>query len=345
MQPGPAEAATVDLVTIAMGDEPPSFDAHKAVGAISTSFTTNVYEGLTDIDVANKVVPGLATEWTMSPDGLIYEFKLRQGVKFHTGDPVTAADVEFSFRRYRDPKIQPRQVAMQHLQDIQIIDDHTVRIILSRKDPTFIAFLAYQMNLRILSKAYYAKVGDEGFEKVPVGTGPYKFVRRAVKQFWELERFDDYWGPKPAAKRAIFRVIPEAVTLAAVLKTGEVDMVCNFPPAFVDEISKTPGYRVVRNKGNNTIDIRINSVRQADPVTGTPNPFVDRRVRLAVNYAIDKDAIIKNLLKGMGDKVAVLFPEDIGYDPDLKPYPYDPAKAKALLAEAGFAKGFDATHG
>jgi peptide/nickel transport system substrate-binding protein len=191
--------------------------------------------------------------------------------------------------------------------------------------------------------AAYAKVGDEGFEKVPVGTGPYKFVRRSVKQFWELERFDDYWGPKPEARRAIFRVIPEAVTLAAVLKTGDVDMVCNFPPAFVEELSKAPGYRVVKNKGNNTIDIRIKSIRQTDPVTGAPNPFVDRRVRLAVNYAIDKDAIIKNLLKGMGEKVAVLFPEDICYDPDLKPYPYDPGKAKALLAEAGYAKGLGAT--
>lgn len=333
----------IDKVTIAMGDEPPSFDAHKVVGAVANYFTSNVYEGLTDIDTANKLVPGLATHWSMSRDGLVYEFKLRPDAKFHTGDPVTAKDVEFSFRRYRDPKIQPRQVAMQHLKDIQVVDSHTVKIILSKKDPTFLNFLAYMFTLRILSKNYHDKVGDEGFEKAPVGTGPYKFVRRSVKEFWELERFEDYWGTKPAAKRAIFRVIPEAVTLASVLKTGEVDMVCNYPPVFVEELSKTHGYRVVKNKGNNTIDVRINSIRKTDPVTGAPNPFLDRRVRLAVNYAIDKDAIITNILKGMGDKVAVLFPEDVGYDPELKPYPYDPKKAKELLAEAGHPNGLDAS--
>ena len=334
---------TIDKVTIGMGDEPPIFDAHRAVGAASTYFTANVYEGLTDVDINNRLAPGLATDWSISRDALIYEFRLRKDAKFHTGDPVTAKDVEFSFRRYRDPKVQPRQVVMQHLKDIQVVDNYTVRIILSQKDPTFLNFLSYQFTLRILSKNYYDKVGNEGFEKAPVGTGPYKFVRRAVKEFWELERFEDYWGSKPAVKHAIFRVIPEAVTLASVLKTGEVDMVCNYPPVFVEEISKMRGLRVVKNKVSNTIDIRINSIRKTDPVTGAPNPFVDRRVRLAVNHAVDKDAIINNILKGMGEKIAVLFPEDVGYDPELKSYPYDPKKAKELLAEAGFPNGFDAT--
>ncbi|WP_181832822.1 ABC transporter substrate-binding protein [Bosea caraganae] len=333
----------IEKVTIAVGDEPPTFDAHKAVGAIATYFTTNVYEGLTEFDTSNKLNPALATEWSVSGDGLAYEFKLRRNVKFHTGEPFTAKDVVFSFKRYRDPKVQPRQVTMEHLKDIELVDDYTVRIILSRIDPTFLNFLAHQMNLRILSKDYYDKVGDAGFEKAPVGTGPYKFVRRAIKEFWELERFDDYWGAKPAAKRAIFRVIPEAVTLASVLKTGEVDMVCDYPPVFIKDVESAGGFRVIRNKGSNTIDIRINCIRETVPGGTGPNPYRDRRVRLAMNYAIDKDTLIKRVLNGNGDKVAILFPEDIGYDPELKPYPYDPKKAKELLAEAGYPNGLDAT--
>jgi len=339
----PAGAVAIDKVTIAVGDEPPVFDGHKAWGAISTYFTNNVYEGLTGVDIHYKTVPGLATDWSVSPDGLAYEFKLRRNAKFHTGDPVTAGDVEFSFRRYRDPKVQPHQVQLEHWKDIQVVDDHTVRIILSKVDPTFVASLSYLMTFRILSKNYYARVGDEGFEKAPVGTGPYKFVRRSVKEFWELERFDDYWGGAAPIKRAVFRVIPEAVTLAAVLKTGEVDMVQSYPAQFVAEMMQTPGYRVIKNKSSNTIDIRINSIRGTDPVTGAPNPYLDRRVRLAMNHAIDKDAIINSLLKGMGEKIAVLFPEDIGYDPALKAYPYDPKKARQLLAEAGYPNGLDAT--
>ena len=172
------------------------------------------------------------------------------------------------------------------------------------------------------------------FEKAPVGTGPYKFVHRSIKESWELERFDDYWGPKPPIRRAIFRVIPEAATLAAVLKTGEVDMVQSYPPEFINSLSTNPAYRIIKNPSSNTIDIRINSIRKTDPVTGAANPFTDRRIRLAMNYAVDKNAIIKTLLKGMGQSAAVLFPGEIGYDPNLKPYPYDPKKAKQLLVEA-----------
>jgi peptide/nickel transport system substrate-binding protein len=169
-------------------------------------------------------------------------------------------------------------------------------------------------------------------------------VRRSIKQFWDLERFEDYWDEKPVIKRATFRVIPEAVTLAAALKTGEIDVVQSYPPTFVDELSKARGFRIIKNRTVNTIDLRINAIREADPVTGAPNPFADRRVRLAMQQAIDRDAIIKNLLKGMGEKVAVLFPEDIGRDPDLKPYPYDPKMAKQLLAEAGYPKGITANY-
>ena len=339
-----ATAAIIEKVTIGVGDEPPLFDAHRAYGGISSYFFTNVYEGLLATALDQHPVPALATKWDISPDGLTYAFTLREGVKFHTGELLTAEDVVFSFRRFRDPKVRTHQSNINHLQTCEAIGDHAVRIKLSRRDPTLLAMFANVNYFRILSKRYYDKVGDEGFEKAPVGTGPYKFVRRSIKQFWDLERFEDYWDEKPVIKRATFRVIPEAVTLAAALKTGEIDVVQSYPPTFVDELSKTRGFRVVKNRTVNTIDLRINAIRETDPVTGAPNPFADRRVRLAMNYAIDKDAIIKNLLKGMGEKVAVLFPEDIGYDPELKPYPYDPKKAKELLAEAGYSKGINANY-
>ena len=339
-----AAAVSIDKITIGVGDEPPIFDPHKAYGGISGYFFVNVYEGLLATDLDNKPIPALATKWSMSPDGLTYEFQLREGVKFHTGEPFTEEDVVFSFRRFRDPKVQSHQSNFSHVEGCEAIKKGTVRVKLSKQDPTFLALLANFNYFRIASKAYYDKAGDDAFEKSPVGTGPYKFVRRSIKESWELERFEDYWDEKPAFKRATFRVIPEAVTLAAALKTGEIDFVQNYPPTFVDELSKTPGFRIVKNKTINTIDLRINSIRGTDPATGAPNPFADRRVRMAMANAIDKDAIINRLLKGMGEKVAVLFPEDVGYDPNVKPYPYDLKKAKALLAEAGYPNGIDATY-
>lgn len=328
-------------ITVAVGEEPPSFDVHRATGGVYNHFTTNVFEGLLTRDTKGKIVPALAESWEASQDGRTYEFRLRRNVKFHNGDQFTAEDVRFSYERLKNPKVQPKQSNYANWEGVSIVDDYTVRLHLKQPDPTFIGFISQGYNFNIVPSSYVQKVGDDGFEKKPVGTGPYKFVQRRVKESWELEAFPDYWGGAPSLLKATFRVIPEASTAEAALEAGEVDLVANYPPPSYARNKDRKDLKFILNPASNTIDVRINLRRQSDPETGGPNPFLDKRVRQAMAYAVDRDAIIKSVLGGVGEKIAVLFPEDPGYDPNLKPYPYDPGKAKALLAAAGYPSGFD----
>ncbi len=189
----------------------------------------------------------------------------------------------------------------------------------------------------IVSKGYYDRVGEDKFTKQPAGTGPYKFARHAPGEYVDIERFEEYWGEKPPVKEARFYFVPEESTRVAKLKTGEVDMINNCPYTSVEEVEKSPGLKIIKFQANHPTPSVVFGNRN-------PNvPWHDKRVRLAMAYAIDCDAIIKNLLRGIPNRWAFLAPYDLGYDPEVKRYVYDPKKAKELLAEAGYPKGFDLT--
>ena len=333
-----------DRVVVGLGDDVTYFSSVRARGGANTYLTTNVYEGLTSTDPKGTVLPGLAESWKVSPDGKSYEFKLRKGVTYVNGDPVVAEDVAFVFANSKDPKNVLTLSPQAHWKGVEILDAETVRYTLDTPDADFLKTVGSSFQNLLISKKYYDRVGgEEGFEKAPVGTGPYKVVDRRVKEGWILERYEGYWGEKPQIKTAEFRVIPEPSTRAAALKVGEIDFSANFPPSFMEDLEKTGGFKLIQNPAGNTITIRINKLRETDPTTGNPNPFLDKRVRQAMSYSIDRDAIIDKVLNGVGERVAVLFLGDVGYDPELKPYPYDPNKAKQLLAQAGYPNGFDAT--
>jgi peptide/nickel transport system substrate-binding protein len=187
-----------------------------------------------------------------------------------------------------------------------------------------------------LPKKYLEQVGDDGFIAHPVGTGPWKFVSRSIKTDIRLELFDDYWNKdhRPSVKNLVIKLIPEDLTRVAALKTGAVDLIDALPVAVVAEMKKTPGITTATLTTSNNLFIQL--------ATQLPNsPWADVRVRQAAAYSIDMDAIIKNVLFGQGERYAQLSPDDFGYDPALKPYPYDPKKARQLLSEAGYARGFD----
>ncbi len=342
-QEGGSQTPPPEEIRIGVGDDVPLFSALTTAGGNSSLLTRDIYESLVSPDTNLKPIPGLAESWKVSADGKSYEFKLRKGATYVNGDPVVIEDVAFVFANAKDPKRNTNLVPQKHWLRAEIVDRETVRYVLDWPDPGFLRSLGDSFRHHLVPQKYYESIGGEdAFEKAPIGSGPYKVVERKVKEGWTLERYEGYWGNKPLFKRAVFKVIPEPSTRSAALKVGEIDFSNNFPPSFMADAEKD-GFKLLKNPSSNTVSIRINKLRETDPATGKPNPFRDKRVRQAMAYAIDRDAIISRVLSGIGEPVAIQFPEDFGYDPELKPFPYDPNKAKQLLADAGYKDGIDAT--
>jgi peptide/nickel transport system substrate-binding protein len=319
---------SLQKVTVAMMAEPDTLDPTTTrFNVTSAPISNNLFERLVDLTPDGKFVPGIAS-WTVSPDGKIVEFTLRKGVKFHNGDPLTTKDVEFSHNRA--VKTNPtHQRAMRTLDRFEIVDDYKCRFIFKEPDVLFIP----ARTLAIVSKSYFDKVGEDEFVNKPVGTGPYKFVAWKLGEYIDIEANENYWGQKPPIKQARFRFVKEDTTRVAMLKTGEVDMIMSTPYPLVKEI-ESAGFKTSRLPTHPPTSIQFHN---ANPEV----PWYDKRVRLAIAYAIDGDFIAKNLFQGIPGRYARLSPGELGYDPELKPYPYDPKKARELLAQAGFGKGFE----
>jgi len=282
----------------------------------------------------NPLAPSLAESWSMSPDGLVYDFVLRKGVKFHNGDPVTAEDVKFSLERYRGASAKPLKDSVAA---VETPDPGRVRIRLKRPWPDFMTFYAGATGASwIVPKKYVEKVGDEGFKKAPVGAGPYKFVSFSPGVELVLEAFDQYWRKSPNVKRLILKSIPDEATRLAALKRGEVDIAYVIRGALAEEIRRSPGLTLKPNVGQGTFWVYFPD--QWDP----KSPWHDRRMRLAVNHAIDRQAM--NLADSLGFAKITwsIIPSSFEFYWQPPGYSYDPARAKQLLAEAGYPNGFDA---
>ncbi len=292
-------------------------------------------------DALVKPMPGkpqagsLAESWTVSPDGLVYEFVLRQGVKFHNGDALTAEDVKFSFERYRGAgaTIMKARVAA-----VEIVDPLRVRFRLKRPWADFMTFFGTPATgaAWIVPKKYLEKVGDEGFKKAPVGAGPYKFVSFAPGIELLLEANEQYWRKAPSVKRLVFKSVPDEATRLAMLKRSEADVAYSIRGALAEEIRKTPGLTLKATGGAFTEWIVI--IDQWDP----KSPWADRRVRLAANLAIDRQAINDAEYLGLAKATGSIIPSAFDFAWPAPPYPYDPQRAKQLLAAAGYPNGFDA---
>jgi peptide/nickel transport system substrate-binding protein len=303
---------------------------------IGTSFM--VLYGLHDALV--KPMPGqnmassLAESWTLSPDGLTYDFVLRKGVRFHNGDPVTAEDAKFSFERYRG--IYARTLK-EHVGAVEAPDPARLRIRLKQPWPDFMSY--YGMTAAsagwVVPRKYVEKVGDEGFKKAPVGAGPYRFVSFTPGVELVLEAFDQYWRKTPGVKRLVFRVIPDPSTRFAALRRGEVDLVYSLVGELAEEARRTPG--VALKAVYPSIHWLI-FTEQWEP----RSPWHDRRVRLAAILAIDRRAIDQVRTGGLSRITGSIFATAAeSYWAPPAP-PFDPGKARQLLKEAGFPAGFEA---
>ena len=280
--------------------------------------------------------PCLAESFTASKDGLSYEFVLRKGVKFHNGEPVTAADVKFSFERYKG---SGAKTLKEKVREVQIVDPGRVRFHLKEPWPDFMAFYGQTATGAgwVVPKAYVEKVGEDGFKKAPIGAGPYKFVSFKPGVELIVEAFEGYWRKVPNVKRLILRSLPEETTRAAALKNGEVDIVYLLTGPVAEDIRRTPGFKLV-SRAISPAAFWLDLPDQWDP----KSPWADVRVRKAASLAIDRQALNQAETLGFSKPTGSLIPSALEFSKTFPPDPYDPARAKRLLAEAGYPNGFDA---
>jgi peptide/nickel transport system substrate-binding protein len=279
--------------------------------------------------------PSLAESWTMAKDGVTYDFVLRKGARFHNGEPVTADDVKFSFERYKG---SGAKLLKDKVKEVQTPAPNRVRFVLKEPWPDFIAFYGTSATGAgwIVPRKYAEKVGEDGFKKAPVGAGPYKFVSFNPGVELVLEAFPEYWRRPPPVKRLVMRSITDETTRAAAVKTGEVDIGYLFGGPVAEELRRTPGVKVVAPLlyGIYWLDF----LDQWDP----KSPWHDRRVRLAASLAIDRQAINQAEMLGFGKAAGGFVPPEFDFALRIEPPAHDPRKARQLLAEAGYANGFDA---
>ena len=276
--------------------------------------------------------PSLAQSWAMSKDNLSAEFTLRPA-KFHNGDPVTAEDVKFSFERYRGGAAK---VLKDAVKEIQTPAPNRVKFVFKEPWPDFGAFYGTFVASAgwVVPKKYFERVGEEGYRKAPVGAGPYKFVSFNPGVELVVEAFDGYWRKAPSIKRIVFRSLPDETTRAAALKSGEVDLAMLLSGPTAQDIKRTPGMRLVAPLlGIFWLDFPD----QWDP----KSPWADRRVRLAASLALDRQALNDAETLGLSRPVGSTVPRDFEFALPFEPHPHDPARAKKLLAEAGYPNGFD----
>jgi peptide/nickel transport system substrate-binding protein len=282
----------------------------------------------------HAMAPSLAESWSASPDGFVYEFVLRKGVKFHNGDPVTGEDVKFSLERYRGAA---QKTLKERIAGIDVVDPGRVRIRLKQPWPDFMTFYSSVTGAGfIVPKRYVEKVGDEGFKKSPVGAGPYRFVSFTPGVELVLEAFDQYWRKRPSVKRLVFRATPDEATRLAALKRGEVDIIYGMSGALAEGLRRTPGLTLKPVAGQ-VVDW-VNFTDQWDP----KSPWHDRRVRLAAAYAIDRQEMNRAERLGFAKITWSLVPPSFEFYWPSPGYGYDPVKSRQLLADAGYPRGFDA---
>src|SRR5256884_8438207 len=275
----------------------------------------------------NLMTPSLAESWTVSADQRVYEFKLREGLKFHNGDPFTADDVKFSFLRSKVGKVLKDRV-----REVEVVSPSRVRFRLHEPFPDFMAFYGTLATGAgwVVPKKYVEKVGDDGFKKQPVGLGPYKFESSTPGIEIVMDANESYWRKMPSVKRLVFKSVPEATTRAAMLKKGEVDVAYLLDAPTALELKRDSNLRLAFS---GAIGIHfVEFFDQWDP----RSPWHDRRVRLAANYAIDRRSLNGAEPPGASCLTGSLVPRKFEFALAIESYSYDPAQAYQLLAQAGY---------
>jgi peptide/nickel transport system substrate-binding protein len=282
-----------------------------------------------------KMGPSLAESWSESPDGLVYEFKLRRGLKFHNGDPLTTDDVKWSFERYQGAGARELRA---RVRQVEVVDPTVIRFHLKEPWPDFMTFYGTSASASglVLPRKYFEQVGAEGFRQRPVGAGPYKFVSQRPGVDVTLEAFPGYWRHVPYIKRLTLKSVPDSTTRLAMLKSGETDYALILDGPEAEAVTKDPRLQLVDTRHASIFWVEFPD--QWDP----KSPWNDKRLRQAVNYALDRKSTNEAACLGYCPPAGVIVPRVMDFALQVPPHPYDPQKARQLLAEAGFPKGLDA---
>jgi len=294
-----------------------------------------VHDALVKPMPAGQMTPSLAESWTEAKDHLSYTFTLRKNAKFHNGEPVTADDVKFSFERYKGASAT---LLKSKVKEIQIVSPGHVRFVLKEPWADFMTFYGTTASGAgwIVPRKYVEKVGDDGFKNAPIGAGPYKFVSSKPGVELVVEAFDGYWRKAPSIKRIVMRTMTEETTRAAALHAGEVDIVYLLTGPAAEKVRDTKGFTLKAPLLSGAFWLELPD--QWDP----KSPWHDRRVRQAANHAVDRQSINQAETLGFSRLTGSMVPRIFQFALTYEPAPYDPARAKKLMAEAGYPNGFDA---
>ena len=325
-------AAAQGELRVAIPWTPENLDPTMNLSSIRAQVGVSIFDSLVGRDPDNRIVPELAESWRLLDDRT-WQFKLRRGVVFHDGEPFNAEAVRFTFQRVLAPEQKsPNRATVSEIVQIDVLDDYTVNLV--TKNP-YAPLINRLIDFAIVPPKYTAEKGNQGLALRPVGTGPFRFVELVKDDQMIVEAFDRHWRGAPKIRRIVYKPIPEPFTRAAALRNGEVDLITTVPPNLGRELDRVAGIKVHRVPSTWIIYLGLNAFKK---------PLSDLRVRQALNYATDVEAIIKNVMDGNGRRQQGPFtPNMFGHDPSVKGYPYDPAKAKRLLAEAGYPDGLEIT--
>jgi len=341
--PVPGAGASEGKVVIAQGVDPSTLDAMNQQETPASVVAAHLYDTLVERDQNLKLVPGLAAELPKLLAPTVWEIKLRKGVKFHNGEDFNADSVKYSLERVKDPSMRGSS-NFKPIDRVEIVDPYTVKVHTSKPWPIFVVALTQRQASMYPPKAYAGK--DSAFiSKNPIGTGPYRLVRWTKDEEILLEAWPQYWRGPAKIKNVVFRPIPDDAVRVAALQNGEIDVAVNIPPHMANIIANHPKIYLTTAPSVRTIQLMFYTAQydaQNKLVGPYQGPTADKRVRQAITLALDVDEIIKGVLDGKGQRVATMLPSmHFGYDPSLKPMKQDVAKAKKLLAEAGFPNGLE----
>jgi len=326
-----ATAVAQETFRIAIGVDPDTLDPVQGTTTTVDNILDYVVEPLASINENGELVPMLATSWTVADDGLSIDLELREGVTFHDGTPFDAEAAVWNIERVLDPDVRvPRRGPFAAIASVEATGEHELRVNLSEPAPYMMGVLA-QTLVGMLSPASVDAEGNS-FENVtmPVGTGPYTYTSRSPGENLIVDRYDGYWGEMPYYDRVVFQVVPEATTRESLLLADQVDLIILPPTSDIPALEANPRTEVVLGPSNRTIFIVLNN--------DAPE-LADPRVRQALNYAVDKEAIVQGILFGAADVMDAPMADSLfGYE-EIGAYPYDPERARELLAEAGVEPG------
>src|SRR5690554_5664203 len=323
-------------LVIVSGTDAVTLDAHYITDSPSATVAEHIVEPLLELTPDGEIVPHLAESWEVSDDGLVWTLHLRRGVTFHDGTPFNAEAVKYNIERIIDPANAVQfAFLLNAVSEVRVVDEYTVQLVTNEPFAPMINHLTHSAT-GIQSPTAIERYGDD-YALNPVGTGPFVFKEWVAGDHITLARNPNYWGEPAKVEEVVFRVVPEDGPRMLMVQTGEAHVAVRVPPEMVDVLDRDPNITVVRTPSVRVIYVALNNYQRADaPV----NPFTDKRVRQAVNYAVDNEAINEFILSGVGRALdAPIAPGVFGYEPVFK-YEYDPQRARELLAEAGYPNGF-----